>query len=282
MAKPAPQQSLTIGQVRITYLPDGYVIFNPALVFPTSNSAEWQRHQYLLNENGLLVGSIGSYLIQTPDRTILVDTAQGPGHKQNSIMTLHGGELLASLRQAGLDPTDIDIVFYTHLHIDHVGWTGRIIDGESTMTFPRARHLLRQAEWRRFADPAVSRRDVEQALNLLESCVEFAEDGQSIAPGVVVHATSGHTAGHAALLVTSGHERIFIMGDAFHSIIQFEYPDWTDIFDSDTELARATRLRLIEELTKPATYAAAAHFADTVFGHLTVQQGKVCWQPAQL
>jgi hypothetical protein len=247
MAKPAPQQSLTIGQVRITYLPDGYVIFNPALVFPTSNSAEWQRHQYLLNENGLLVGSIGSYLIQTPDRTILVDTAQGPGHKQNSIMTLHGGELLASLRQAGLDPTDIDIVFYTHLHIDHVGWTGRIIDGESTMTFPRARHLLRQAEWRRFADPAVSRRDVEQALNLLESCVEFAEDGQS-----------------------------------FHSIIHFEYPDWTDIFDSDTELARATRLRLIEELTKPATYAAAAHFADTVFGHLTVQQGKVCWQPAQL
>jgi glyoxylase-like metal-dependent hydrolase (beta-lactamase superfamily II) len=279
---PAPQQHLTIGQMRITYLPDGYAVFRPTAIFPTSHNEDWQHYQHLLNNDGLLVGSIGSYLIQTPDHTILVDTAHGLRHTQNDTMTLQGGELLTSLQRAGLHPTDIDIVFYTHLHIDHVGWTGRELDGKQPLTFLRAHHLVRSAEWQRFDDPNVSRSGVDQALKLLEPCIEFTGDGQSIAPGVVVYATPGHTAGHAALIVTSGHERAFLMGDAFHCTVQFERPDWTDIFDSNTELAKATRQRVIEELARPATYAAAAHFSDTVFGCLTSQQNKLLWRSAQL
>lgn len=269
MATPASQQHLTVGQIRITYLPDGYAVFKPTAVFPTSGNEDWQHYQHLLNDEGLLVASIGSHLIQTPDHTILVDTSHGPRHTQNDIMTLHGGELLTSLQRAGLNPTDIDIVFYTHLHIDHVGWTGRELDGQQTLTFPRARHLVRSAEWRRFDDPKVPRSGVDQALKLLEPCIAFAEDGQFLAPGVVVHATPGHTAGHSALIITSDHERAIIMGDIFHSTIQFEHPAWTNIFDSDTELAKVTRQRLIEELAKPATYAVGTHFSDAVFGTLS-------------
>jgi glyoxylase-like metal-dependent hydrolase (beta-lactamase superfamily II) len=268
MATPALQQHLTIGQIRITYLPDGYAVFKPTAVFPTSTSKDWQHYQHLLNDDGLLIGSIGSHLIQTSEHTILVDASHGPQHTQNDIMTLHGGELLTSLQHAGLGPADIDIVFYTHLHIDHVGWTGRVVDGVQTLTFPRARHLVRSAEWRRFDDPTVPRRGVDQALKLLESCIEFAEDGEAIVPSVVVHATAGHTAGHAALIITSGHERAIIMGDTFHSTVQFEHPEWTNIFDSDTELAKVTRYGLIEELAKPATYAVGTHFSNAVFGTL--------------
>lgn len=281
MVIPAPQQHLTIGQTRITYLPDGYAFFNPTAVFPTTSDEDWQAYRHLLNGDGLLVGSIGSHLIQTPDHTILVDTAHGPRHTQNDIMMLHGGDLLTSLQQAGVNPTDIDIIFYTHLHIDHVGWTGRELDGQQTLTFSRARHLTRSAEWRRFDDPKVPRRGVEQALKLLEPCIEFVEDGQSIASGVVVHATPGHTTGHASLIVSSSQERAIIMGDAFHSAIQFEHPEWTNTFDSDAELAKVTRQCLIEELAKPATYAVGTHFADTVFGSLTSQQSQLLWQPAE-
>jgi glyoxylase-like metal-dependent hydrolase (beta-lactamase superfamily II) len=282
MVAPATQQQLTIGQIRITYLPDGYAIFKPAAVFPTSSDEDWQHYQHLLNEDSLLVASIGSHLIQTPDRTILVDTSHGPRHTQNNIMTLQGGDLPASLQQAGVGFDDIDIVFYTHLHIDHVGWTGRLVDGKQVLTFSRARHLVCSAEWRRFDDPSVSRRGVDEALKLLEPCIEFVEDGQAIAPGVVVHATPGHTVGHAALVVTSGDERAFVMGDAFHSIAQFEHPEWTDIFDSDAELAKVTRRRLIAELAKPATYATGAHFADIIFGSLASLQNKYLWQPAEM
>jgi glyoxylase-like metal-dependent hydrolase (beta-lactamase superfamily II) len=271
-----------MGQVRITYLPDGYAIFKPTSIFPTSTDEDWQRYRHLLNEDGLLVGSIGSHLIQTPDYTILVDTSHGPRHTQNNMMTLQGGDLLASLQQAGIEVNDIDIVFYTHLHIDHVGWTGRLVDGKQTLTFTRARHMVRSAEWRRFDDPSVSRRGVDEALKLLEPCVELVEDGQAIAPGVVVYATPGHTVGHSALIVTSGDERAVILGDAFHSTVQFEHPEWTDTFDSDAELAKLTRRQLIEDLAKPATYAGGIHFADAIFGRLVPWQDKHVWQQVGL
>jgi len=56
---------------------------------------------------------------------------------------VRGGELLQSLKQAGLSPEDIDAVFYTHLHPDHVGWTGHTVNGKHALTFPRARYVVR-------------------------------------------------------------------------------------------------------------------------------------------
>ena len=32
------------------------------------------------------------------------------------------GKLLSELRSAGVSPADVDTVFHTHLHPDHVGW----------------------------------------------------------------------------------------------------------------------------------------------------------------
>jgi hypothetical protein len=113
MVTSASQQQLTIGQIRITYLPDGYAVFKSSATFPTSSSEDWQHYRHLFNDDGLLVGSIGSHLIQTPMHTMLVDASYDPQHFQGNIMTLHGGELLTSLQQAGLEPADIDIVFYT-------------------------------------------------------------------------------------------------------------------------------------------------------------------------
>ena len=36
---------------------------------------------------------------------------------------LSGGSLLKNLESAGAKPEDITDVFFTHLHIDHCGWT---------------------------------------------------------------------------------------------------------------------------------------------------------------
>ena len=60
-------------------------------------------------------------------------------------MEFWGGRLLTSLAQLGVHAGDIDTVLYSHLHIDHVGWTtDREHDG---LTFDRARHVMMRAEW---------------------------------------------------------------------------------------------------------------------------------------
>ena len=70
-------------------------------------------------------------------------------------MEFWGGRLLASLASMGLGPDDIDVVAYSHLHADHVGWTSG--DG-AELTFGRARHVLSRAEWDHWETRPDSRR----------------------------------------------------------------------------------------------------------------------------
>src|SRR5262249_19334144 len=44
---------------------------------------------------------------------------------------------LQRLRAAGMPPEEVDIVLYTHLHADHVGWNTMLVDGRWVPTFPK-------------------------------------------------------------------------------------------------------------------------------------------------
>jgi len=281
MMMAAPFQSMTLGALRITYVPDGYGLFKPTGLFPTTRETDWQDYQHFLDEQGQLVGSLGAHVIQTPKQTLLVDTAFGPADFEGTIVTLDGGTFLQNLKKARIDPADIDTVFFTHLHLDHVGWTGQIVDGQPILTFPNARFLVRSTEWHRFDDPAESRAGIEVALHLLAPRIELIEDGAPILPEATVLATSGHTPGHASLLLTSGKERAIVLGDVFHSRIQFEHPEWTDGLDSDPERAKRTRHQMLQELAQPDTLGIGTHLADSVFGRLTSVQSKYQWSVEQ-
>lgn len=281
MITAALQQDILLNTIRITYLPDGYVLFNPTGLFPTTTTTDWQSYWHLLNNDGQLVGSVGAYVIQTPDHIMLVDSGYGPGRFLTSGIVLQGGELLSSLKRADLAPTDIDTVFLTHLHSDHVRGIVRKADDEPILAFPNARFLVCSAEWQRFANPAESRFDIEEALELLEPRIELIEEGDSPVPDITVLATPGHTPGHSSLLISSGDKRAMLLGDTFHSIVQFEHPNWTNSLDHDPELAKITRKHLLSELAKPSTLTIGMHFSNTVFGRVTLAQGKYQWQAQQ-
>jgi glyoxylase-like metal-dependent hydrolase (beta-lactamase superfamily II) len=83
-------------------------------------------------------------LIQTGERTVLVDTGFGDKHVDfPGFGPFRGGELLNSFSRAEVDLADVDTVIYTHLHLDHVGWTSRVANGARMLTFPKARYLAR-------------------------------------------------------------------------------------------------------------------------------------------
>jgi glyoxylase-like metal-dependent hydrolase (beta-lactamase superfamily II) len=282
MLAAAPQQHITLDTIRIMYLPDGYALFSPTFLFPTTTPADWQPYQHLLNQDGQLVASSGAYILQTPGHTILVDAGYGPGqYVVERNIFLQGGELLLSLRSAGLTPADIDIVFFTHLHSDHVRGISRQVNGEQDLLFSHARFLVRRAEWLRFANPAESRFDVEDPLRLLEPRIELIEEHEVLVPEVTVLATPGHTTGHASLLISEGEKRAILLGDTFHSSAQIEHPDWSTTFDHDPELAKHARQYMLQELAKPATIGICTHFANAVIGRVTFAQGKYQWHMHQ-
>src|SRR5260370_6904627 len=102
MVMAAPFQSMTLGALRITYVPDGYALLKPTGLFPTTRETGWQDEQHFLDEPGQLVASVGAHVIQTPSHTLLVDTAYGPADSEGPIVTLHGGHSSRISKKPGL------------------------------------------------------------------------------------------------------------------------------------------------------------------------------------
>jgi glyoxylase-like metal-dependent hydrolase (beta-lactamase superfamily II) len=276
LARPAPLSSLDVGKIRITYLPDGDAWGIATHYLPGSNDALWAAHQELLDDNGKLVVSLGSFLIQTGAQKVIVDLGVGDATFTSPDGALRSGRLLDSLRQTGIKPADVNIVFFTHLHFDHVGWTAQ----QATLTFPNARHLAGQGEWDFWRgvtdeDLAAIGPDPETVQAPLEHRIESVADGQVIAPGVNVVASPGHTPGHALVVVSSGAERAIIFGDAIVCPLQLSKTELSWITDVDADLARQTRERIAAELeANPQTITAGGHFSNSVFGRMLPAKGK--------
>lgn len=292
MVDAAPRATVRVGDTRITYLPDGEGWLNPDVFFPTSAPDGWARHAEFLDDEGWFPVSVGAFLIQVADRNVLVDLGLGavdfalPGAAR-----FRGGALLDNLAAEGLAPDDVDTVFYTHLHHDHVGWTSNVAPGPDSevlpqvtaLTFGAARHLVGEAEWRYWADRDELVGPHPHAVRQpLADVVDFVEDGAPIAPGVAVLATPGHTPGHLSLAVTdpTGRDprRVVVLGDVMHCQVQVEEPHWSFAFDVDAAQGRETREKLLRELEDESTLLAGGHFAGHVFGRVLPPRQARGWQ----
>ncbi len=104
--------------------------------------------------------------IHSPDRggrpisRIVVDTGLGndKGGPPRSRLEQAKHTVPAQMTDAGYPPDTIDLVLCTHLHVDHVGWNTRLVDGRWVPTFTNARYLFGKTEYEHWAahqhDPA--------------------------------------------------------------------------------------------------------------------------------
>ncbi|HEY0812564.1 MAG TPA: MBL fold metallo-hydrolase [Pseudonocardia sp.] len=276
----------------MTFVPDGGAWLDPRVLFPASGPDGWDAHFTYLAPDGRFPVSIGSFLIQAPGRTILVDLGLGAvDFSVPDLASFRGGQLLESLGAEGLTPSQVDTVFFTHLHHDHVGWTSNVAPAPgvepggrvSGLTFDGARHVVAEAEWEywRGTDELIgpSPTAVQEPL---AARLEFAGDGEELAPGVRLLATPGHTPGHSSLVVTDptgvSDERLVILGDVMHCQVQVEQSAWSFRFDVDGAQGVRTREQLLKELEDPHTILAGGHFAGEVFGRVLPATLRRSWK----
>jgi glyoxylase-like metal-dependent hydrolase (beta-lactamase superfamily II) len=271
LRRPATMRSLQLGDTRVSYVPDGAVQLNPRAMLPATTEEVWAAHPEYLDDSGNLVASIGALLVERGDRALLIDAGFGPlsfpGRPDNLPGAIHGGALLDGLAALGRDPAEIEAVAFTHLHVDHVGWAWHPAPGSDRPAFTGADYLISEAEWaqRHLAEAGGTSR---QMLDALEPRVRTVTDGQEIFPGVRAQLTPGHTAGHAAYVISAGKQRLIAFGDALHSPIQVGHPEWSAAFDHDPDEAASFRHQLVRELAEPGTIGFGIHFADVVFGRV--------------
>ncbi|MDQ1502228.1 MAG: hypothetical protein QOI86_5568 [Actinomycetota bacterium] len=281
MAKPAALSSINVGDIKLTYLPDGEAHIAAMGMFPASTPEGWVEHKQYLDDEGRVVSTLGGFLVETGDRKILVDLGFGKNHVEiPDFAVFDGGRFMENLAQTGVKPDDIDLVLYTHLHVDHTGWTSQAHGDGHRLTFSNAAHYLGAAEMKHWEQPDESGvgPSPEACLQPLQSQVEFGEDGQTVAPGVTLLATPGHTPGHQSIVLSSGTDRALILGDVLHCPAQLPEAEWSVLFDVDQALARSTREKVLAELEDSTTMLACSHFSEAVFGRVVRGNGKRYWQ----
>jgi glyoxylase-like metal-dependent hydrolase (beta-lactamase superfamily II) len=270
-AAAAPFGTIHTGDIAITYLPDGRADFGYS-ISPGTPDECWARHTNQTHD-GRWVCSIGGFLIESGDQKVLVDLGLGDVELEiPDFASGRSGELINSLARAGGQPGDVDTVVYTHLHADHTGWT---TTGDQ-LTFANARHLAGPGEvayWQENEDGPFS----PAALLAFFSHFEEAMDGETVAPGVQVMHTPGHTPGHQIVVVSSGTERAMILGDTVHCSAQVPEEDMTFMFDIDPVRAREWREQILGDAADTATMIGASHLSGSAFGRVVTGEGKRYW-----
>ena len=271
-----------LGDFEITALSDGTVDLDVArlLAEPAAKTDAAMARSFV---HGPLETSVNAYLVNTGTKLILVDAGAG---------TLFGptlGKLLASLQAAGYAPEQVDDIFLTHMHPDHVG--GLSANGQRV--FPNA---TLHAD-KRDSDFWLSQANLDKAPSDMKGFFQgamasvnpyvaagryqpFEADGEPVT-GIRTIASHGHTAGHTSYLVESKGQRLLVIGDLIHvASVQFADPGVTIAFDSDAKAAAASRTTLFGQAAKDGDLIGAAHLQFPGLGHLRAAGKSWQWVPA--
>jgi len=235
---------------------------------------DWLRPHFA-DQHGRLKMSIHALVVETRDRRIIVDTCLGNDKQSRQIPTCNNlhGPFLADLAAAGYPRQSIDTVLCTHLHVDHVGWNTMLVDGHWLPTFPAARYLMGRVELAHWNGPS-GRDDIEAVLAdsvrpvLDAGLVDPVETDHRICEEVALVATPGHTPGHVSVHIASQGEEALITGDFMHHPCQMARPGWSSTADTDPQLARATRERMLAQLAGTPTLVVGTHFAGLTAGRI--------------
>jgi glyoxylase-like metal-dependent hydrolase (beta-lactamase superfamily II) len=248
--------------------------------FPTIEEDRWGPYESHLIDHKVRF-NLGSYLIRSEGRTILVDTGLGP--KPAETPDAPWGQLLHDFQAKGVRPEDVDMVVMTHLHRDHVGWNLKTEGQKYVPTFPKARYWMSTKDWEACHQPDLQPTRFVNAPScvwpLAElGLVELMGGEHRLTRDLTALPTPGHTPGHMSILVTSQGQRALVLGDAAHSPVQVLEPDWVSRADMDPEVTRQTRKTLLDRLEREEILVAAGHFHAPGYGKIVRLNGRRYWQ----
>ena len=200
-----------------------------------------------LSPEGSVASSISCFVVETQGKRILFDAGNGAAH---------GGKMLERLRAAGIAPEQIDYIFVTHFHGDHIG--GLAADGKPL--FANAQLYVPDAEYAAWA--AMSSDGGREAVETVDTYGDrlhrFAYT-DTLPLGVKAMAAPGHTPGHT--VYQTG--RLFIAGDLLHGFdLQMQDLDICPAYDMDPAKATESRKHFIDYIRQNKLITAGMHFPD--------------------
>jgi len=271
-----------LGDFEITALSDGTVALPVDKLLTNTNPTHVDQ---VLKRNFLkppVETSVNGYLINTGSKLVLIDTGAaklfGP--------TL--GNLADNLKAAGYQPEQVDEVYITHMHADHVGG---LMAGDK-LAFPNAIVRADQHD----ADFWLSAANLEKAPAEMKGFFQGAQASLNpyvaagkfkpfsgdteLLPGIKAVAAPGHTPGHSIYVIESQGQKLVLWGDLMHvAAVQFAEPSVTIQFDTDSKAAAVQRKRAYADAAKQGYLVGSAHLSFPGLGHLRAEGKGYAWVP---
>ena len=274
-------QQTTVGNTRLIALQDSWASLPPSMFFATYDEKAWDPYRDLLDADGNMTLNIGAWIIVSDSRTILVDT--GIGDRPTRMPLKEPPAIPAVLEEAGIRPTEVDVVVFTHLHFDHTGWNTIDRNGKPALVFPNARHVVQRREWEYWtgSDDERAAARYDEVLAPIEAAgkLDLVEGEYPVTLEVVTVPTPGHTPGHVSFVIQSGTERAYVLGDVAHQPVQLAEPTWCPNADIDKHQSTATRSRIWDRIEQEGALIASGHFPFPGLGRITRQEGKRRFAP---
>lgn len=275
---------IAVGDYEVTAIFDGYNDLSPGLLEGLSP----EKVRALLARQAIgadrMPTTFNAFLINTGKHLVMVDS--GAGH----CVPETAGQLLSNITASGYRSEQVDTIFLTHLHLDHVCG---LVDSSGKALFPNATVYVAQAEadfWLAPENKAKAPENAKEYFDIAQnSLAPYNADGrlktfvppESPIPEVKTSYAVGHTPGSTVYRFASGGAAISFIGDLIHNAaVQFSHPEVAIRFDVDPRKATQAREDEFAKLAKNGEWLAAAHLPFPGIGHVT-QTGKgFNWAPA--
>ena len=237
--------------------------------------------EHQINPNGRLDSLC--LLIEKGNNKILVESGVG-----FSMPHFGEGQLTRILKDNGIDPSEIDTVIFSHAHPDHIGGN---IDAKGNAVFANARHVLSEDEYQFWLSPNPDLSNVDISIreemldcvnkNLIAIQEKFnpVTYGTEIIPGLKIIGLSGHTVGQIGIVLSSQNERLCVVSDMFHHVLEIYNPHWYSSFDSLPEEAVVSRIKMMSQIVEKDMLMLACHFPFPGLGKLSKTDATYNWHP---
>jgi glyoxylase-like metal-dependent hydrolase (beta-lactamase superfamily II) len=276
-------EPLKLGRIELSQVIETLTPTSPRFLFPGITPEDfapylpWLAPHFYTPADDRFPMSIQTFIVRTAHHTIVVDTCVGNDKKRdNPLWHLQQRPFLAQLKAAGVTPEQVDFVLCTHLHVDHVGWNTRLVNGRWEPTFPNARYVFNRSEcdfWSQASGEEQAETFRDSVLPILEAGRAVLVEGEhEITSGVVLEPTPGHTPGHCSVHLGSRGAEAVITGDLMHHPLQLLQPERCSRFAWDPALARTTRRAFLERYAERDVRIVGTHFAPPTHGRVVGHQ----------
>ena len=260
----------TLGDFEVTVLNDGTLDL-PVTKLLKQPPAKTEQALAKSFQASPLQTSVNGFLINTGSKLVLIDTGAA------SLFGPTLGQLLGNLKASGYKPEQVDEIYITHMHGDHVGG----LAANEQRVFPNAivragkldaDYYLSQANMDKA--PAEAKDNFQGPMVSINPYIKAGKfqpivANSELVPGIKSYATGGHTVGHIIYVVESKGQKLVLLGDLLHvQSVQFDDPGVGIQFDTDSAIATAERKEAFAAAAKGGYLIGSAHLSFPGMGHV--------------